>query len=89
MAVTLPDEVHKHALASLRRYCSDDLDADISDIQVRMLLEFFLKEIGPSLYNGAIADAQAFLRERLSDLESTCYEPEFAFWPKGSSVRRK
>jgi len=30
-----------------------------------------------------------FLRDRLADLEATCYEPEFVYWPKGSSVRRK
>ncbi|MBL8977562.1 MAG: DUF2164 family protein, partial [Gemmatimonadetes bacterium] len=48
-----------------------------------------LREIGPSIYNGAISDAQAFLRDRVADLEGTCSEPEFAYWPKGSSVRRK
>ena len=89
MPVTLPPEARTQALASLRRFCADELETDLSDIQLRALLEFVLKEIGPSVYNGAIADAQAFLRARLGDLEATCYEPEFTYWPKGSSVRRK
>ena len=89
MAVTLAAEPKKQALASLQRFCADDLDLDISDIEIQSLLEFFLKEIGPSVYNGAISDAQTFLRDRLADLEATCYEPEFTFWPKGTSVRRK
>jgi uncharacterized protein (DUF2164 family) len=89
MPVTLPAEARTQALASLRRFCADELETDLSDIQLRALLEFVLKEIGPSVYNGAIADAQAFLRARLGDLEATCYEPEFSYWPKGSSVRRK
>ena len=89
MPVTLPPEARTQALASLRRFCADELETDLSDIQLRALLEFVLKEIGPSVYNGAIADAQAFLRARLGDLEATCYEPEFSYWPKGSSVRRK
>ena len=89
MPVTLPAEATTQALASLRRFCADELETDLSDIQLRALLEFVLKEIGPSVYNGAIADAQAFLRARLGDLEATCYEPEFSYWPKGSSVRRK
>lgn len=89
MAVTLAAEPKKQALASLRRFCADDLNLDISDIEIQSLLEFFLKEIGPSVYNGAISDAQTFLRDRLADLEATCYEPEFTFWPKGTSVRRK
>lgn len=89
MAVTLAAEPKKQALASLQRFCADDLDLDISGIEIQSLLEFFLKEIGPSVYNGAISDAQTFLRDRLADLEATCYEPEFTFWPKGTSVRRK
>jgi uncharacterized protein (DUF2164 family) len=89
MAIALSPDDRKQALASLRRFCGDELEADLSDIQVTALLEFMLKEIGPAVYNGAIADAQAFLRARLGDLEATCYEPEFSYWPKGTSVRRK
>ena len=89
MPVTLPPDARTQALASLRRFCAEELETDLSDIQLRALLEFVLKEIGPSVYNGAIADAQTFLRDRLGDLEATCYKPEFAYWPKGSAVRRK
>ncbi len=89
MAVTLPPEARKQALASLRRFCTEDLELEVSDLQVIGLLDFVLKEVGPSVYNGAISDAQAFLRDRLADLEATCSEPEFPYWPKGSSVRRK
>lgn len=89
MAISLSLDDRKQALASLRRFCTDELETDLSDIQLTALLEFLLKEIGPSVYNGAIIDAQAFLRDRLGDLEATCYEPEFSYWPKGTSVRRK
>ena len=89
MALTLPSETKKLALASIRRFCADELEVEVSDIQVNLMLAFFLKEIGPSVYNRAVADAQVFLRDRLADLEATCYEPEFVYWPKGSSVRRK
>ena len=89
MAVTLSNDAQKQALASMVRFCDEDLDVEISDIQAAQLLAFVLKEIGPSIYNAGVTDAQAFLRDRLADLEATCYEPEFTFWPKGSSVRRK
>jgi hypothetical protein len=29
------------------------------------------------------------MRDRVADLEGVCHEPEFAYWPKGPSVRRK
>lgn len=89
MALTLPTETKKLALASIQRFCADELDVEVSEVQVNLLLAFFLKEIGPSIYNQAVVDAQVFLRDRLADLEATCYEPEFVYWPKGSSVRRK
>ena len=41
-----------------------------------------LKEIGPSIYNQAIADAQSYFTGRVADLEGVCHEPEFGFWPR-------
>ena len=52
------------------------------------MLEFILKEIAPSVYNGAIADAQVYLRDRVADLEGACSVPEFAFWDR-PGVRRR
>lgn len=89
MTITLSPDAAKQAIASLGRFAAEDLDIDLSEIQARMLLEFLLKEIAPTVYNAAIADAQVFLRDRLADLEATCYAPEFTYWPKGASVRRK
>lgn len=91
MAIRLTDEARKQALSSIKRYCAENLELEtpVGDIQATGLLDFILKEIGPSVYNAAIADAQVFLRDRLADLDATCYEPEFVYWPKTSSVRRK
>jgi uncharacterized protein (DUF2164 family) len=61
----------------------------VTDLQTIAVLDFLLKEIGPSLYNAGVADAQTYLRDRLADLEGTCFEPEFAYWPKSAAVRRK
>lgn len=88
MTITLSDEARKQAVISIRRYFAEVLEQDVGDLKAEMLLEFFLKEIAPSVYNGAIADAQAFVRDRLEDLEGACFAPEFAYWPR-SSVRRK
>ena len=88
MTITLADEAKKQALSSLQRYWSENFDGEISDIEAIALLEFILKEIGPSAYNAGVADAQTYLRDRVADLEGTCYEPEFGYWPR-PPVRRK
>jgi uncharacterized protein (DUF2164 family) len=89
MSIQLSDEAKKQATASLQRYCTEELDVELTGIQATMLLNFVLADIAPSAYNAGVAAAEAFLRDRLGDLEATCYEPEFAYWPKGASVRRK
>lgn len=89
MTLELPDEARKQALASIRRYCAESLELEVGDIKAASLLEFFLKELAPSVYNAAIGDAQVYFRDRLADLEASCYEPEFGYWPKASAIRRK
>lgn len=87
MTLTLSDDVTARSVASIRRYFSEELDQDIGDLKARLLLEFIVKEIGPSFYNAAIVDAQTYLRDRVADLDGACSAPEFAFWPPSSARR--
>lgn len=87
MSIKLTDEQRKQAIASIKRYVAQELDQDIGDLKAGLLLEFFLKEVAPSVYNGAVADAQAYLRDRLADLEGVCYHDEFDYWPKAGRRR--
>ena len=82
MAINISDESKKHMISSIKQYVSENMDEDIGDLQSSLLLEFVLKEIAPSVYNSAIADAQAQMQERVSDLDGTCYQPEFGYWKK-------
>jgi uncharacterized protein (DUF2164 family) len=85
MVVALSDDIATRALASIQRYAAEHLDEELGELQARLLLEFFLKEIAPSVYNAAIADAQTYLRDRVADLEGACYAPEFGYWPKATT----
>jgi uncharacterized protein (DUF2164 family) len=87
VSIKLSDDQRKQAIASIKRYVAQELDQDIGDLKAGLLLEFFLKEIAPSVYNGAVADAQTYLRDRLADLEGVCYHDEFAYWPKAERRR--
>jgi uncharacterized protein (DUF2164 family) len=80
MPITLSPEVTKQLQASIKRYSAEHLEQDIGDLQAGLLLDFCLKEIGPTIYNKAIADAQSWFQGRVVDLEGVCYEPEFAYW---------
>ena len=84
MQIELSDDTTKRAIGSIRRYFAEQLEQEIGDLQARLLLEFVMKEIGPSVYNAAISDAQTYLRDRVADLEGVCYLPEFTYWPPNS-----
>ncbi|MBD3366545.1 MAG: DUF2164 family protein [Candidatus Eisenbacteria bacterium] len=82
MSITLPDEARRQALASISRYFEEKLEMDCGELQSRLLLDFFLEELAPSVYNEAIKDAQKYFQDHVADLEAACYEMEFAYWQK-------
>lgn len=79
MAITLPEETTREVIASIKGYFLDERDEEIGDLQAAFILEFVLKEIGPSIYNQAIRDAQASLQRAVGDLDLTLHEPEFGY----------
>ena len=82
MPIKLSPETTKRLVASIKRYAAANLDEEIGDLKAGLLLDYCLKEIGPSIYNQAIADAQAYFTGRVADLEGVCHEPELGFWPR-------
>ena len=67
---------------AIKRYVSENTEEEIGDLKARMLLDFFLEELGPSVYNKAIADAQRHMHDRVGDLDGSCYQPEFSYWKR-------
>lgn len=80
MAIDLPKEVRTAAIQSIERYFDEELQQRIGNIQAGALLNFFLQEIGPSVYNAAVADAQERVLARVQELDIDCHEDEFRFW---------
>ena len=64
-------------MASLRLFADEELETDLGTLGARALLDFVLAEIGPSVYNRALADAQAHLAARLADLDVDLGLPTF------------
>lgn len=82
MSIKLDKDTEDRLVASIRRYFDANMDESIGDLPARMLLDFLVRELGPSIYNKAIADAQSTMQERIAELDVHCYEPEFAYWSK-------
>ncbi len=51
-------------------------DESCSQYRAEQVLEFFVKQLGPAVYNQAIQDARGFVMRKLEDLDVEVYEPE-------------
>lgn len=82
MTIKLSDDTQQRLISSIKQYASENMEEEIGDLKARLLMDFFLKELGPSVYNKAIADVQAQMLDRVGDLDGTCFEPEFSYWER-------
>lgn len=82
MSIELPKVARQQAIASIERYFIEERDEKIGNIAAGALLSFFLEEIGPTVYNRAVADVQERLQARVSELDIEVHEDEFAYWCK-------
>lgn len=82
MTIELGKEARKEAIASIERYFRENMDEPIGNVAAGGLLGFFLEEIGPAIYNQAVADAQERLQARVSELDIEVHQDEFQYWRK-------
>jgi uncharacterized protein (DUF2164 family) len=76
MRIQLSEERRATLLRSIRQYFDEELDEELSDFRAGELLDFFLRELGPPVYNQGVHDAQKYVQEKLADLEGEVYERE-------------
>ncbi len=89
MAIDLSAEHRKEAIASIERYFREHRDEKIGNIAAGALLGFFLEELGPLVYNKAVADVQARIQERVVEVDIEIHEDEFQYWRKFDRERKK
>lgn len=82
MTIELSKAARQTVVASIQRYFKENMDEPIGNITAGALLGFFLEEIGPLVYNKAVADVQQRLQARIQEIDVEVYEPEFQYWGK-------
>jgi len=87
VTLELSQQQRAAAISSLQRYFEENLDP-IGVLPAGLLLNFFLEELGPVIYNQAISDAQTRLSQRVADLNGELYADEFQYWPRADAKRK-
>ena len=84
MDIKLSPDTEKQLRGAIQRFVAEEYGESVGELGAGTFLTFCLKELGPAIYNQAIADAQACLQERVTDLENICFATETSYWDKGS-----
>lgn len=88
MAIEISKEARKEAIASIERYFQTNMDEKIGNIAAGALLGFFIDEIGPVIYNQAVAEVQERLQMRVSELDLEVHEDPFQYWRKYDQAKK-
>ena len=76
MAIDLDDARRERLISSLRGFYLEELDEELSAFRAEQVLDFFLRTLGPQVYNQAVQDARGFLQRSLDDLDGEVYASE-------------
>jgi uncharacterized protein (DUF2164 family) len=87
VAIEIAKQARAEAIASLQRYFEENMPEPLGELAAGLLLSYFLEEIGPVVYNQAIADAQARLQQRVGDLSGELFADALQYWPKLDAKR--
>lgn len=82
MPLELSKQETEEIIPSLRKFCREELEVELSDMRAKFLLDFFQKEIAPYAYNQGVRDSDSYIRTKLEDLPATCFEEGLTYWTK-------
>jgi uncharacterized protein (DUF2164 family) len=88
MTIKLSKESRKELISSIEHYFQENMEERIGNIAASALLGFFLDELGPIVYNQAVADVQERLQTRVMEVDLEIHEDEFQYWCKMDRERK-
>lgn len=72
--IRLSDDRRKSLVRSVKQHFLEEFDESLSDFRAEALLDFFVSELGPPVYNQGVRDASSYMQEKLTDIEGEVYE---------------
>jgi uncharacterized protein (DUF2164 family) len=88
MKVELSKQARAIAVASVQRYFEENMPEPLGNLPAGLLLDFFIEEVGPVIYNRAIGDAQARMQQQVVDLNGELYGDAFQYWARVDAKKR-
>jgi uncharacterized protein (DUF2164 family) len=76
MRIRLSEERRAALLRSIKEHLAAHFDERLSDFRAEAILDFFVRELGPPVYNQGVRDATSYIQGKLADVEGDVYEHE-------------
>ena len=89
MTIEISKEARKDAIESIVRYFQENMEEGIGNVAADGLLRYFLEELGPVVYNKAVADVQDRLQARIKEVDIEIHEDEFQYWRRIDRKKRE
>lgn len=91
MQIQLTPDIEKGLQGAIQRFVAEEYGTSLGELGAGTFLRFCLAEIGLAIYSQGVADAQASMQARVSELGDICFADEGGYWDKGTkrSVARK
>jgi uncharacterized protein (DUF2164 family) len=76
MRIRLSPERRTALLEALKRHFATEFDEPLSDFRAEGVLDFFIRELGPPVYNQGVRDAAGYVQQKVADIEGEIYARE-------------
>ncbi len=74
MRIRLSPERRSALVDVIQRHFADEFDETLSEFRAERLLDFFVAELGPPVYNQGVRDAAGYIQAKLVDIEGDVFE---------------
>ena len=76
MRIKLSADRRAALLRAVKEHFAAEFDESLSDFRANGLLDFFVRELGPPVYNQGVRDASSYMQQKLADIEGEVTESE-------------
>lgn len=76
ISIKLPKEEKEEIIKSVQSYFEEERSEAIGAIGAEQLIDFMIKELGPYIYNKAIADTRIIINEKNNQIDDELYTLE-------------
>ncbi|WP_308858173.1 DUF2164 domain-containing protein [Paenibacillus sp. R14(2021)] len=75
-SIKLPREQKEALIRSLQTYFEEERSETIGELGAETLIDFMIGELGPYMYNQALADARKLIQEKMAQIDDELYAIE-------------